>query len=63
MKRLDLNRIPKFRDGDSQNSKIIVLRSNLNESNLRRYIFRFFRETKFNSKYIYILINKIFFFN
>lgn len=58
MKRLDLNRIPKFRDGDSQNSKIIVLRSNLNESNLKRYIFKFFRETKFNSKYIYILIKK-----
>lgn len=37
------------------NLKTIPLRKNLNPKNLRNYLFKFFRKTKFNSQYIYLL--------
>ena len=52
----NIPKIPKFKDLVNQNSKIITLRSSLTEPNLRTYLFRFFNETKFNSKYIFVLV-------
>lgn len=49
------NKRPKLTK-DNYNIKEIILKSNLQEHNLRNYLFRFFRETKFNSNYIYVLV-------
>ena len=38
------------------NTKNIKLKQNLNEFNLRQYLFKFFNETNFNTNYIYILV-------
>ena len=37
-------------------TKDIVLKLNLNEYNLRTCIFRFFNDSNFKSKYIYVLV-------
>lgn len=38
------------------NSKKILLKQNLNEFNLRKYLFRFLNNTKFSSNYIFIIV-------
>nr|YP_010470458.1 hypothetical protein N4M07_mgp008 [Inonotus hispidus]UVF37946.1 hypothetical protein [Inonotus hispidus] len=38
------------------NTKQILLKHNLNEVNLRKYLFRFFNNTNFRSNYIFVLV-------
>ena len=52
--------MPKFKLGESSNSKMIVLRNNLTVTNLRKYLSNFFINTNFNSRYVYVLI-KVFY--
>jgi uncharacterized protein YprB with RNaseH-like and TPR domain len=42
--------------GKDYGIKTIILKSSLQEHNLRTYLFSFFRNTKFNSRFIYVLV-------